>query len=146
MFSNPPVGINFSTTMFNIVPFGFIFKFCEVLNTRMQLGTSISQIEIFALFFQHVKYFLLKITVFMPFGLLLPIISNKKSIYQAIYLGLIVAISIELLQFILMITMMASNKIINIDDILAGCIGAVIGWIIYRFIISPKLKLDQKSF
>lgn len=61
---------------------------------------------------------------FMPFGLLLPKVTHFQRFYQVTFLGALLSISIESLQFIFY------TGITDTDDIIFNTLGASLGWLL----------------
>jgi glycopeptide antibiotics resistance protein len=69
------------------------------------------------------------IVLFIPFGLLLPLISKYKTFKKIFVFALLFSISIELLQFI--VYYFGSFRSVDIDDVLLNAMGATIGFFVY---------------
>lgn len=82
---------------------------------------------------------ILNILLFVPFGFLLPIYSDKlKKLYKIILIGFFTTLIIEAIQYITKI------GIFEIDDILNNTIGTAIGYSIFMIYYNLKNKMNQK--
>lgn len=109
------------TREINIIPFTSIFDF-------VLAGT--------ATFKQVLTNILGNIVIFIPLGIMVPILFNKKKFVNIVVIGGCISIFFELVQFILAI------GVSDIDDVILNICGGVIGWFIYYVI--GKLKLSYK--
>ncbi len=83
---------------------------------------------------------ILNILLFAPLGFLLPIYSDKlKKIYKAVPIGLLIAIIIELLQYI------TKLGIFEIDDIFNNTVGTLIGYCIFMTYNCLRKKENRKN-
>ncbi|PGZ55857.1 hypothetical protein COE56_02870 [Bacillus anthracis] len=86
------------------------------------------------------------ILLFMPLGFLAPIIWDTfKKAKNTIILGLVISISIELLQ---LIESLFSEwlRITDIDDVICNVIGSIVGYFIYKIIIMLAAKFNIQVF
>lgn len=87
--------------------------------------------------------FFLNIVMFIPMGLLLPIIYEKSRSYGKIALiSFCVTLTIELIQLL----WPHSNRIFDVDDLICNTAGALIGYSIWKLIIILRLRENKKSF
>ncbi|MUK89495.1 VanZ family protein [Ornithinibacillus sp. L9] len=86
------------------------------------------------------------ILLFMPLGLLTPMIWKRFRIINAIILlSLSVSISIESLQFI-EILFGQYGRVVDIDDIIFNVLGAILGYAIYKVVTRIAKKYSIKLF
>jgi len=104
----------------NLVPLGYSFK-CFQLDENQH---------------PHVTRFCLRntlgnIALFLPFGILLPALSNRfNSLRRVLLLAATLSLSIETIQFIS--RFIGSPRAVDIDDVLLNTFGACLGLIVYR--------------
>ena len=77
------------------------------------------------------------IILFMPLGIFLPLFFPKYSLKRIIVLAFICSLSIELVQLIG--RQFGNYRTVDIDDIILNTIGAILGFIIYRWILKRKV-------
>ena len=81
------------------------------------------------------KNILGNIVLFVPLGLLIPLTyNNAQRLYKTFLIILASVFSIETFQFV---TMLGS---FDIDDIILNCIGGMIGYLLFYFLRTMKLK------
>ena len=73
------------------------------------------------------------LVLFIPFGFFLPLLSNSFSFTRTIFYAFLFSTTIEITQLIL-------PRGSDIDDVWLNCLGAIIGWLSYRFIYMRKQK------
>ncbi|WP_067507911.1 VanZ family protein [Actinoplanes sp. TFC3] len=79
--------------------------------------------------------FVLNVIMFVPFGVLLPLIARSTDSYRRIALsGLAASATIELVQFILGVTV-GSRRTVDVNDLIANTAGALLGLLILRLAI-----------
>lgn len=77
---------------------------------------------------------------FLPYGFLLPMVSNKKISWMKVILkGALISFSIEVLQFIFV------TGIADVDDIIFNTIGTIIGLIAYKMLRDVHYKLNDRK-
>lgn len=87
--------------------------------------------------------FFLNIVMFIPMGLLLPIIYKKSRFYGKIALvSFCVTLTIELIQLL----WPHSNRIFDVDDLICNTAGALIGYSIWKLIIILRFRENKKLF
>lgn len=70
------------------------------------------------------------IAVFIPVGILIPLISRRVSTFKVtILLGFTASLVIEILQFLF-----AEGRIMDIDDLILNTLGVAVGWVVYKSI------------
>ncbi len=71
------------------------------------------------------------IALFLPFGILLPLLSDRfNSIKRVILLSAFLSFSIETVQFVS--RFIGSPRAVDIDDVLLNTLGACLGLVVYR--------------
>jgi len=75
----------------------------------------------------------------LPLGILLPLISKKKSFSNIFVLSVIFAICIELLQLKINLLIGYRYRSVDVDDVILNTLGAIIGCGIYK-LAPEKLK------
>lgn len=88
----------------------------------------------------NINYFLISflgnIGMFIPIGLLIPVIWKLKD-KIIILIGFLISLSIEISQLFL-------NRGTDIDDLIFNTLGTIIGLVIYKIISKGKRKYDNK--
>ncbi len=86
------------------------------------------------------KNLMCNILMFMPYGLMLPfIIDKKKASIKCCIFGIVLSLLIEIIQYVLAI------GIFDIDDIILNLFGVILGYIIYVILAIAKNKLNKKK-
>jgi glycopeptide antibiotics resistance protein len=84
------------------------------------------------------------ILLLMPLGFLAPIVWNKyKHFKNIIFLGFVISITIETLQFMESLAG-GWGRITDIDDVICNVIGIILGFIIYKFTFKIVDKFQIK--
>lgn len=85
------------------------------------------------------------ILLLMPLGFLAPIIWDKyKKVCNTILLGLVVSVSIELLQFIESLVS-GWGRITDIDDVICNVLGSIFGYCIYKIFLKLATKFNIRK-
>lgn len=89
------------------------------------------------------------ILLFVPLGIIAPIWRGKFQTFRAtVFLGLLVSIAIETLQFI-EILFGTSIRVADIDDVICNGAGAALGYLFYKILIKVarvfRVKLSHQS-
>ena len=71
--------------------------------------------------------FLLNILLFVPFGLLLPLILKVKTVGKVMMFGVVACLIVEFLQIGI------QGRITDINDLIANAVGTLVGYYIYKF-------------
>lgn len=89
---------------------------------------------------ENTNYFIISflgnIIMFIPIGLLIPVIWKLKD-KTIILIGFLISLSIEISQIFL-------NRGTDIDDLIFNTLGIIIGLVIYKIISKGKRKYDNK--
>lgn len=111
----------------NIVPFKTITQYLRDVNNDVDCWQS-----------YRLLYLSVHILLFVPFGILFPLImkinSKKISFYSLINACLLFSVIIEIIQFLI-------GRVADIDDIIFNTISSAIGYLLYKMVIS-KNKFD----
>ena len=83
------------------------------------------------------RYFIENILLFIPLGILFPLIFPKQS-SRTVFFGMLISILIEAFQYILHVGRA------EIDDLIANTAGTVIGFV-PAFLIRRKIRTDQST-
>ncbi|WP_282156325.1 VanZ family protein [Cytobacillus gottheilii] len=106
----------------------------------MKATTTISSsINLIPFQYQQLQQTLLNILLFIPFGFGLPYI-KKVNLRSLIVFGLIFSLIIELIQLTISMVIGYAYRVIDINDILANTMGAVVGYLI--FIVFSKVVIS----
>ncbi|MGI8387707.1 VanZ family protein [Robertmurraya sp. P23] len=94
-----------------------------------------------------VTTFLLNIIMLIPFGMYIPFLKkNVVSLKKVAKLGLMMSLSLEVLQLLFRVTL-GSGRSTDINDLLANTSGAVIGFLLIRVLLNvTPLKSMLRSF
>ena len=104
----------------NFIPFYTIIRSCGEMN---EIG------------FFSILHLLLNIVLFIPFGLLIPFIRNKKIILKSIlWDGFLTSLGIEIIQFLLGLLLGYAYRSADIDDLILNTIGTFIGYLLFKII------------
>ena len=108
----------YATTLFTRAPFGSHEFRCRLgLDLRLFLAGVQSEWD----------QVILNIILFMPFGLLWPVIRrNKCSICEVIFIGLVLSLSVEIAQYITM------RGVMDVEDVITNVMGAFLGGVIAK--------------
>ena len=101
----------------NYIPFKEIFRY--------SLGSSLFYRNVFG-----------NMILFLPFGLSLGLFFKTDKFRYVIILSLITSISIELTQLVI-------GRVFDIDDVILNVLGAIIGFVIYRFFYQLQDKVPD---
>ena len=119
----------------NIIPFDFIFKLIRNYKCVSDSGINFQIAEIF----HFIKDFILNICLFIPCGVCLRGMKQKR--FKVTAVSAFIAFGIEILQLAFRLFNIGS-AIIDVNDIISAAIGSIIGVIICDIIhvLSKKLK------
>ncbi|MBC1798308.1 VanZ family protein [Listeria booriae] len=79
------------------------------------------------------------IILFVPLGFSLPIILSSSSMKKIVFIGFIVSLSIETIQWLLGLYFGYNYRATDIDDLIFNTIGSCIGYLLFTW-IAPFLK------
>ncbi|MEF9907961.1 VanZ family protein [Streptomyces sp. P9-A2] len=71
------------------------------------------------------------VIMFVPFGMLLPLISRVSGVLRATAVSLLASLSIELAQ-LLSYVLFNNGRACDVNDLLANALGGLIGWLLVR--------------
>jgi glycopeptide antibiotics resistance protein len=97
----------------------------------------------------HLARFCLKnalgnIALFLPLGILLPLVSDRwRSLKRVVLLACCLSVSIETIQFFS--AYIGSPRAVDIDDVLLNTLGACLGFVIYRYAIKRSVTADRPA-
>ncbi|MDP4178969.1 MAG: VanZ family protein [Bacillota bacterium] len=111
----------------SIVEKSNLIPFVDILNN----------IKLYGLF-NGLNQFGLNVIMFIPMGILLPIIFKKKNwnFKFALFISFAITFAIEIMQFF-------TGRAADIDDVIANTIGGAVGYLVYNVIY--KLILHHKN-
>ncbi len=78
--------------------------------------------------------FLLNILAFFPFGILLPLLTKKRTFFRFLLIAFLTSLSFELFQLVTV------WGVFNAGDLFANTLGFIIGYILYVFVASKFKK------
>ncbi|MCP1150681.1 MULTISPECIES: VanZ family protein [Bacillus] len=87
-----------------------------------------------------IKQIIGNVILFVPLGFILPILFSFNQLRKVIYIGFLVSLSIELIQFVLDLIVGYNYRSFDVDDIITNTLGTLIGVIIYKY---SKNSLDK---
>ncbi|MGE7863663.1 VanZ family protein [Bacillus mobilis] len=136
-----PIPIGFSTSIEHIRLSINIIPFVSIIKDIGEIGIAYDGDVLFmiGIIVRNVGG---NILLLMPLGFLAPIIWDKfKELKNTILLGLVISISIELLQ--LMESLFSRwGRITDIDDVICNVIGSIVGYFIYKITLMLASKLN----
>lgn len=101
-------------------------------------------------FVSLVKYdfatILSKIMLFVPFGMLIPLIKKKASGVRIIAYSCVLTVSIELMQLLIFFISKNTSQYIDINIILFGVIGSLLGYALYLVFSKVLKQLTEKEY
>ena len=71
--------------------------------------------------------------LFVPLGLLLPLLA-RMSLRRALVIGFVISLSIEVVQFIAVVTV-STGRVADVDDVIANVLGTAIGYLVLRGLV-----------
>ncbi|WP_122819081.1 VanZ family protein [Nocardioides pantholopis] len=77
---------------------------------------------------------ILNIALFVPLGLLLPLVARVGSARRALAWGLVVSLVIETVQLAAALTV-SPGRIADVDDLIGNTLGAVLGYATFRLLV-----------
>ena len=75
--------------------------------------------------------YILNVALFVPLGVLLPLVWRVSSVRRAVVIGFLASFVVELVQFILVISV-TSGRVADVDDLIANTLGTLVGFIAFR--------------
>ncbi len=136
-----PIPIGFSTSIEHIRLSINIIPFVSIIKDIGEIGIAYDGDVLFmiGIIVRNVGG---NILLLMPLGFLAPIIWDKfKELKNTILLGLVISISIELLQ--LMESLFSRwGRITDIDDVICNVIGSIVGYFIYKITLMLASKFN----
>ncbi len=95
-----------------------------------EAGRAVNLIPLATLTMEDIKTSLLNILMIMPFGFGLPFITNFR-MKKVVVIGLLVSITIELLQLITGFMANTTFRVADINDLIFNTIGVAIGYVVF---------------
>ena len=125
-FYNIPIGSTVTSNV-NLVPFHSMINCFQ----NSSAGTAVKQI-------------LGSVVIFIPIGLLVPIVSEKfRSSKNILLFSLLLSVGVEAIQFLELLITYMPNRAFDIDDVILEFIGGSLGYLLFlavRKIRKPHLK------
>ncbi|MCY9574294.1 VanZ family protein [Bacillus xiamenensis] len=109
-------------TIHNLIPF-------KTIIVTLELGLT-----------SFIKQIIGNVILFIPLGFILPILFSFYQLRKVTYIGFLVSLSIELIQFVLDLIVGYNYRSFDVDDIITNTLGTLIGVIIYKY---SKNLLDK---
>jgi glycopeptide antibiotics resistance protein len=75
----------------------------------------------------------LNVALFVPLGVLLPLVARVDSVRRVVLYGFAISLGIELVQFIGDITV-SGGRVADVDDLIGNVLGTLIGYGIFRLV------------
>ena len=86
-----------------------------------------------------IKQIILNILLFVPLGILLPMICDRfKKLWKIVLIGFLFSCLIEVMQYI------TGRGLTEIDDVINNTLGAFLGFLIYACISKPRKTEDYE--
>ena len=127
IYYNAPICGNFTSNV-NLIPFHSIISYFQ----HSSAETAVKQI-------------LGNIVIFVPIGLLLPILSEKFRLPKNILLfSLLLSVGVEAVQFLELLITHLPNRAVDIDDVILNFVGGSLGYLLF-FAVRKICKLPLKS-
>ncbi|MBZ5736888.1 VanZ family protein [Nocardioides mangrovi] len=76
----------------------------------------------------------LNVALFVPFGLLLPLVAGVRSARAVAVCGLVVSLGIELVQLAGDLTI-SPGRVADVDDLIGNTLGAVLGYAVFSLLV-----------
>nr|WP_231505705.1 VanZ family protein [Bacillus sp. EB01] len=134
-----PIPIGFEMDYKNFFRSINIVPLVSIIRNISQVGTAYDG-DVFFMISLIVRNVVGNILLLMPFGFLLPIVSNKiRGLKSVAILGLAVSVTIELIQLLESFGG-GWGRITDIDDVICNLLGVVIGYLIYVVIFKTGQK------
>src|SRR5262245_31884619 len=77
---------------------------------------------------------ILNILVFVPVGMLVPVIAGSKSVILAVGVGFLLSVAIEITQYAISVFVGYTWRNADVDDVIANTVGALLGYLIFLVI------------
>jgi glycopeptide antibiotics resistance protein len=74
------------------------------------------------------------VLLFMPFGVLLPLLTRTRSLWKVTLTGALVSLTIETLQFISDVTVSAGHAA-DINDLISNTVGTLVGFVLLTLVV-----------
>lgn len=85
------------------------------------------------------RNFLLNIAMTVPLGLLLPVLTRRRSLGAVLVAGLATSAGIEVAQYVCL-RLLSGGRTSDIDDVIANVLGVAIGYGVYRMLAARRLR------
>lgn len=104
---------------------------------------AINLIPVLTLRPQDLTTSLLNILLFVPFGLFLPLLTSFR-MKKIVFLGMIVSIGIELLQFLTGDIARVTFRVMDINDVVFNTLGVILGYVLFVRCVQLSRHLFHK--
>ncbi|MDR5658440.1 VanZ family protein [Serpentinicella sp. ANB-PHB4] len=111
---------------YQLVPFKFLQDWVEMYNRG---GTD-------WFFLNSVKLSLYNLVMLLPLGIYFPVLFHIKSFKKVVLYTMLTSLTIEIYQLIFSYYGLVLLRTANIDDIILNTVGGIIGYFIYRIVLS----------
>lgn len=112
-----------SSNHINVVPFAFSIKCFRLAHNPHHGLMPFCLLNLFG-----------NIALFLPFGILLPLVSGGfRSFKRVVLVALCLSVSIETIQFVL--RFVGNPRAVDIEDVLLNTLGTCLGFVVYRYVI-----------
>lgn len=78
---------------------------------------------------------LLNTALFVPLGVLLPLVTGMRSARRVVLTGAALSLAIEVTQFLADIVV-SSGRVADVDDLIANTAGTSLGWLVFRVFVA----------
>lgn len=73
----------------------------------------------------------LNAALFVPLGVLVPLLTGDRSLRRAVTAGFVVSLAIEVVQFLSAVTV-SEGRVADVDDLIGNTVGTLLGYALYR--------------
>lgn len=82
---------------------------------------------------------------FVPFGVLVPLVVQRRSWIVAIGAGLALSVGIEIVQWAVSVALGFNYRTADVDDVLVNTLGTAVGYFGFALIASLRTRLDPTA-
>lgn len=90
------------------------------------------------------RNFLLNIAMTVPLGVLVPVLTRRRSLRAVLTVGLATSVGIEVTQF-LCLRLLSGGRSSDIDDVIANVLGVGIGYALYRLVTTWRARTGRDT-
>lgn len=101
-------------------------------------GMSFGSLHLLPLLQINPTNFALNVILFVPFGLLFPLVNARGTVGRTFVAGMLTSLAIEILQFLHALSL-DGGRTTDIDDLIANTLGAMVGYALLRLLLHTPL-------